>query len=71
MYKCELCRTVVPPRTPARRRVLEARVKEYPYRSKVNRWINPVTGKPVWVDDPGGRGREVVREVLVCGPCAA
>ena len=74
MYRCQLCRTVVPPRTPAQRAVVQTRVKKYPFRLKVNRVVRkPENGKPkvTFVDDPGGVGREVERELVVCPVCAA
>ena len=69
MYRCELCTTLVPAHTPARRRVLATRSRSYPYRSKVIERVDPSTGKRKKFDDPGGEGREIVREALVCSAC--
>ena len=69
MYKCEICQQTVPPRTKAFRIVVETRFKRYPYREEVIPAI--VKGKFELLDDPGGMGREIVREVLTCPDCAA
>jgi hypothetical protein len=72
MYRCELCGIIVPPRTRAHRVVLEEREKAYPFRPEAFRAMRLVHGrlKEVWNDDPGGWGREVVREVRACPACA-
>jgi hypothetical protein len=68
---------VVPPGTRAHLIPIETRPRLYPFRVAVNR---PVVrnGKPVRdegriyrPDDPGGVGRETVREALACPDCAA
>ena len=73
VYRCEACGCVVPPRTPAYRRVLKKRQKEYPYRPKANRVVRlSDNGKPKesFVDDPGGTGEEIAGEMMVCPACA-
>lgn len=69
MYRCETCKNVVPPHTPAHRVVAETRPVTYPRRPEANRlvkknkeWIKP--------DDPGGRGVEIARELVACPRCA-
>jgi hypothetical protein len=65
---------VVPPRTPAQRVVVQTRVKKYPFRPKANRVVRlSENGKPkvTFVDDPGGVGREVAYELVVCPACAS
>jgi hypothetical protein len=72
---------VVPPGTRAQRVALETREKLYPVRKQVNRdvmrngkIVKVVRGDkqvPVGLDDPGGRGEEIVREALACPACAA
>lgn len=71
MYRCEMCHAVVPPNTPATRLVVETREKEYPTRSdrgarnkkqRFNRFQQP--------SDIGGKGVEIVREIVVCPICA-
>jgi hypothetical protein len=73
MFRCELCSRVVPPRTPAQHVVLESRSKVYPLRVKANRLVRrPPKGKPlvVFTSDPGGTGREIVKEAIACPECA-
>jgi hypothetical protein len=74
MYRCQVCGCVVPPRTPASRLVLATRPKRYPGRPKAHRVIRLSETnklKVVLLDDPGGSGREIAREVLACPSCAA
>lgn len=49
--------------------VVETRAVTYPRRTAVNRLVK--AGKE-WKkpDDPGGTGREIVREVVACPRCA-
>jgi hypothetical protein len=50
------------------------RPKTYPHRPKANRVARlDANGKVkvIWLDDPGGTGREVVREATACAACAA
>jgi hypothetical protein len=71
MYRCDVCDSVVPANTPCNRITIETRVVEYPMRPKVH-WIPPKDGgKGKWIDDPGGRGTRIVRELRACPPCAA
>jgi len=74
MFRCPLCGRVVPARVPAVRVVLETRAVTYPSRERANRPIPRfIHGKwrRVRPDDPGGHGREIVRETLACAACAA
>jgi hypothetical protein len=74
MFRCQLCQTVVPARTPSHRIVLKQRDKKYPYRSRANMVVvfePPKKKKKEYRDDPGGEGREIVREAIVCPACAA
>ena len=74
MYRCQLCGVVTPPRARSRRVVVETRERSYPYRPAVQREEGlPETRRKKrdkW-DDPGGVGREIVRELLACASCAA
>jgi hypothetical protein len=46
-------------------------VVDHPAREKVH-WIPPHDGgKGKWIDDPGGRGNQIVREVRACPDCAS
>jgi len=65
---------VCPAGTPPVRVAVSTRSKSYRFRPGANRVVRPdVNGKPKvkYIDDPGGVGREVVREVVACPECAA
>jgi hypothetical protein len=68
MYRCQQCQAVVGPAVPEVRVVVETRAVTYPPRRHVNRVVT--RGRERWVDDPGGTGVEVVRELRVCRACA-
>jgi hypothetical protein len=68
MFVCQLCSSVLPPRTPAQRLVRSRRPTQYALRREVN--LVRRDGKKKHTDDPGGSGSEVAREVLVCPGCA-
>jgi len=74
MFRCQLCLSVVPARTPSQHVVLEQRSREYPYRTRANVIVRkPKDGKKTkkeFRDDPGGEGHEIVQEVIVCPTCA-
>jgi len=73
MYRCDLCSRVVSVGIPSHRIVVETRPKRYPHRPKAYRLVRRrKSGKAerVFVDDPGGVGREIVREAIVCPECA-
>lgn len=67
MYRCQLCKEVVPAGT-RQRLVVETRPASYPYRPHVY----GVRGLPrvKWQDDPGGAGREIARATPACPRCA-
>ena len=69
MYRCEQCNEVVGPRIPMLREVVETRVKLYPVRAEVNHVMKRSKGRKVWIDDSGGEGREIVRELQLCARC--
>lgn len=68
MYRCQLCGSV-PRSTPAFRKIVETRSREYPLRLKANSFRRK--RKEKHSDDPGGTGHEIARELLVCPTCAA
>ncbi len=71
MYRCDVCDRVVPANTPCNRITIETREVEYPRRDDAH-WVPPDNGgKGKWIDDPGGRGTEIVRKVRACPSCAA
>lgn len=64
----------MPAGTPSVRVVVATREKSYRFRPAANRIVRPdKNGKPkeIFIDDPGGVGREAVREVIACPACAA
>lgn len=69
MYRCEICKSVVPANTPTHRLIAETRPATYPHRPQANRPVKKRDRK-VNPDDPGGRGTEIVRELIVCPRCA-
>jgi hypothetical protein len=74
MYRCQLCGEVAPPRARSYTIIVETRERVYPFRTNVQREEGlPATRhkhKDHW-DDPGGAGREIVRELRVCASCKA
>jgi hypothetical protein len=51
---------------------VQTRQKIYPLRKEVHRYARTDYERRYhlnWLDDPGGRGRETVREIVVCETC--
>lgn len=72
MYRCQLCGAVSQPRQKAHRLTVETRPKIYPLRKEVHRyaWTDYERRYHLsWLTDPGGHGRETVREIVVCEKC--
>lgn len=71
MYRCDVCDRVSESGQPARTVVVETRDVEHPRRKAIY-WHPPKDGeKGKWVDDPGGPGTAIVRELRVCEDCHA
>jgi hypothetical protein len=71
MFRCEVCDSVALPRTRCYRIVVGTRPVDYPKREKVH-WHPPrAGGKGKRIDDPGGHGTAIVRELRACEPCMA
>ena len=68
MYRCQVCRQPIPANTPAYRRVVETREREYPARAKANCFRRK--GRRKVTNDHGGRGSQIVREIVVCPTCS-
>jgi len=49
--------------------VVSRRARSYPRRQDAHQKRTP-EGKLIWVDDPGGEGWEIERELRVCPACA-
>jgi hypothetical protein len=71
MYRCGICGCGSIPGQRAERVVTEIREKVYPKREGVNRtaYVNGVE-QTRSADDPGGKGWEIVKEVLAHPACA-
>ncbi len=66
MFICEICQKPAPPRVNSQRIVAKTRYREYPRRKEVH----PATrGRKKFKDDPGGTGKEIVKEVIACPKC--
>ena len=73
MFRCARCQQLSPKGERASRVVMKTREKRYPRRERAMlRKFTTASGvtMKVWVDDPGGEGFEIVREVLWCVECA-
>lgn len=68
MYRCEVCKSLVPPNTPSYRVVTETRPAQYPRRVEANTFKK--NGKNEKSDDPGGKGVEIAQERVMCPRCA-
>ncbi len=77
MFRCQMCKTIVPAGVPTSRIVVATRSKVY-----ASRGSDPTErggprfrrGRPVRKRKPydrGGEGTEIVREVAVCPKCAS
>jgi hypothetical protein len=72
MFRCDLCGSVVPASTPCNRIPIETREVDYPRRERAHwRPPQPPATKGKFVDDPGGHGTAIVREVNACPDCTA
>jgi hypothetical protein len=67
VYRCQVCRRIVPTRIPQHRVVVETRTRTYPPRPKANRFHRERRLKQA--DDPGGRGEEIAMELVACPEC--
>ena len=73
MFRCQICQTVVPPKTATQKLVVKSRPKEYAARGSDprerrfrSRFAPPVRQQY----DKGGEGTEIVQELSVCPECA-
>lgn len=69
---------MVGPRVPSVRLVVETRAAVYRFRKEVHK-VKTVGSngrrkkakRKEWLDDPGGKGREIAKEIVACPVCAA
>jgi|GEM_PF-2878669 len=71
MYKCELCGKISKPRTPSHKVVLETRTMFFSLRPKAFACWKQEGNRKKFVrpDDPGGMGKQIVKEATVCQDC--
>lgn len=72
MYRCQLCGAQSEAGQPRQLIVIKESCR-HPYRCDAfQKWVqNEKTKKWKWdwVDDTGGTGQRIVKEIPVCGPC--
>ncbi len=68
MYRCEKCKTIVPPNQKLNRVIVETRPKSYPIFRKAG-GRRGFDGPPEPVRN--AIGYEIAKEMSVCAPCAA
>ena len=71
MYRCDVCDRVTEPSVPCHQIAVETEPIAHPRRPEI--YWRPPRGneKGKWIDDPGGAGTRIVREVKACAECAA
>jgi hypothetical protein len=67
MYVCHFCKQTTSPNIPTTRITIETRARSYPARANL---VSRGRRKD-FANDPGGQGREIVREAIACPSCAA
>ena len=70
MFRCYFCQQVTPPKTTRHRVILETREKEYVIRRRETKGRN-FRDRDAPVQDRGGKGIEIKKEVDACPDCAA
>jgi hypothetical protein len=76
MFKCYFCNQVTPPKTTRHSVVIELREKKYSTRQRENkrsgggRGRGGYRGREEPVQDRGGKGQEISKEVPACPACA-
>jgi hypothetical protein len=68
MYRCEICRKIVPAHTPLNRVIIATRSVTYPQRINANQFKS--NHKRERRDDRGGTGTQIAIEVRACAACA-
>ncbi len=65
MFKCENCGQSTNPRIKQISEIVETRLASHPPRDRIHNH-----GEEGYVDDPGGVGTQIVKEIKI-GPCCA
>lgn len=72
MFTCNFCKQTVKAGTACKMVTVARRWFQHPYRQKVNKLLVIEEGrrKKEWIDDPGGEGYQITREVKACMECS-
>lgn len=73
VFYCQLCSTCAAAGEKAIRLVVSKKVVKFPFRSRANLVRRPNElgqSKKRFIDDPGGQGEQIEKELLVCSRCA-
>ncbi len=71
MFRCYFCQQVTPPKTTRHSVVIAIREKDYPTRRKESkRPGGRFRSREDAVQDRGGKGNEIAKEVYACPTCA-
>jgi hypothetical protein len=71
MFRCYFCQKVTPPKTTRHSVVIETRAKQYSTRRRDQPKRGGFRNRDEAVQDRGGKGMEITREVDACPECAA
>ena len=71
MFRCYFCQQVTPPKTTKHNVIISIREKEYPTRRKESKGGRRFRSRDDVIQDRGGKGREIAKEVAACPACAA
>lgn len=69
MFRCQMCKTIVPAGQSANKLIVSRRAKIYAPRTK--KFARARGYRSERIIDRGGSGHEIVRELMVCASCAA
>lgn len=69
MFHCGLCNANSKEGENAHHAIVEQREAVYPFISEAHHFINR-EGMKIVRDDKGGKGLQIVKEILVCSACA-
>lgn len=64
-FRCDYCNKVTKLHEKQTRVVIQTREHVHPYRKNANPHARFIEGK----DDPGGKGSQIVKEVVICEAC--
>jgi hypothetical protein len=70
MFKCDLCGKITSAGEPCTKVVLETKNVVHVHRRNVFKIFDEGERKRIWIDDPGGQGVQIAKEVNACQSCA-